>query len=377
MRVWIINPFDNLPLEGYRPMRFWLMSEAFARAGHEVVYWTADFSHANKAPRAILPDAPQPPFRVVQLHEPPYRRNVSIARLLAHRAWAKAWTKAVAAEPAPAVIVMSSPPLGIGAEVRAYAATCGAKIVVDVMDDWPGTFERVVPRLLLAPLRRLARANYRAASAITVVSDRYAELVREYGFKGPVRRFYHGIALGGEDAAAATGTALVYIGNLGRTYDLTTVIEALQYLPGVTLDIAGEGEQLPALKELARTLGAPVRFHGYLAGGRLAQLLAASSIGIVPMLPESCVGIPYKFADYSRQGLAIVSSLGGESGRLLARYGAGAAYRGGDPQNLAATIRALVPKLAAAQRGARLMAEREFDAAAIYAEYVAWVERLG
>ena len=53
MTVWIVNPFDNLPLEGYRPQRYWLMAQAFAAAGHDVVYWTSDFSHANKAPRIV------------------------------------------------------------------------------------------------------------------------------------------------------------------------------------------------------------------------------------------------------------------------------------------------------------------------------------
>ena len=30
MTVWIENPFDNLPLEGYRPQRYWLMARGFA-----------------------------------------------------------------------------------------------------------------------------------------------------------------------------------------------------------------------------------------------------------------------------------------------------------------------------------------------------------
>ena len=28
MRVWLENPFDNLPLEGFRPQRYWLLAEA-------------------------------------------------------------------------------------------------------------------------------------------------------------------------------------------------------------------------------------------------------------------------------------------------------------------------------------------------------------
>ena len=49
MTVWIQNQFDNLPMEGYRKQRFWLMAEAFAAAGHRVAYWTSDFSHAKKS----------------------------------------------------------------------------------------------------------------------------------------------------------------------------------------------------------------------------------------------------------------------------------------------------------------------------------------
>ena len=39
MNVWIANPFDNLPPEGARPQRYWLMARAFARAGHAVTLW--------------------------------------------------------------------------------------------------------------------------------------------------------------------------------------------------------------------------------------------------------------------------------------------------------------------------------------------------
>jgi hypothetical protein len=54
MRVWIESPFDNLPQEGFRKQRFWLMAEAFARRGHEVVYWTGDFNHIGKTRRRMV-----------------------------------------------------------------------------------------------------------------------------------------------------------------------------------------------------------------------------------------------------------------------------------------------------------------------------------
>ena len=51
MVVWIQNPFDTLPGDGSRKMRYRLLAEAFVRAGHRVTLWTSDFSHATKRKR--------------------------------------------------------------------------------------------------------------------------------------------------------------------------------------------------------------------------------------------------------------------------------------------------------------------------------------
>ena len=56
MNIWIINPFDNLPLEGFRPQRYWLMSQAFAAAGHDVTLFTTDFNHTTKKRRVVVRD---------------------------------------------------------------------------------------------------------------------------------------------------------------------------------------------------------------------------------------------------------------------------------------------------------------------------------
>ena len=378
MLVWIVNPFDTLPAEGSRPLRFWLMAEAFVRAGHDVVYWTADFNHVTKKARTIGgPPRPESGIKVEMVHEPPYSRNVGLARLWAHWRWAKNWRRAAERAPHPGLIVVSSPPLAIGAEVRRFAAKCGAKVVVDVMDAWPETFERVAPRCTLWPLRRLARANYLGADVVTTVADNYAELVRKYGCKSPVRRFYHGIEMSGSAFGAsasprASGARIVYVGNLGMTYDLVTAMEAVLFLDGVSLEIAGKGDGEAALRQFAESpkFCGRVSFRGYLCEAELAELLASCDIGIVPMAPESCVGVPYKFADYARSGLAVVSSLGGESDKLLAKYGAGASYRVGDPQSLAESVRRLLPRLAETKAASRRLAEGEFDAERIYDEYV-------
>ena len=374
LRVWIENPFDNLPLEGFRPQRYWLMAEAFARAGHEATLWTADFNHTTKTRRAIAGEPPDFALRLV--HEPPYSANVSLGRMISHWRYSREWSRlaqaAAKGNGAPDLIVVSTPPLSTGVVARRLAAKFGAKLVLDVMDAWPETFERVAPKAALWPLRRLARANYLGADAITVVADRYIDLVRGYGFKGEVRRFYHGIDMSGASAVVRKDDGalrLAYAGNLGRTYDLATVVSALAELPDATLDIAGKGEGEGALRQLAEGLGVSsrVRFRGYLGEEELSRMFAGCNVGMIPMDDSSCVGVPYKLCDYAKASLAIVSSLGGESAKLLARHEAGALYRASDAASLVRTLSSL--DTAKCGANAFRMAQSDLDAAAIYSDY--------
>ena len=110
-----------------------------------------------------------------------------------------------------------------------------------------------------------------------------------------------------------------------------------------------------------------------LSASDLQALFAQCDVGVVPMADESWVGIPNKFFDYSAAGLAIVSSLDGESAHLLRKYGCGVTYRPGDAASLAAAVRLVMTF----ERGAsRKMCAAEFDARTIYDAYVARVTAL-
>ena len=99
MTFWIVNPFDNLPPEGLRPQRYWLMARAFAQAGHTVVYWSADFSHAYKRVRDVAALAGRHEgFELRLVHEPPYPKNICLRRLWSHWRFARNWLAAARAE---------------------------------------------------------------------------------------------------------------------------------------------------------------------------------------------------------------------------------------------------------------------------------------
>ena len=390
MTVWIQNPFDNLPCEGYRKQRYWLMAEAFVRAGHSVVLWTSDFSHGAKAPRKILdPDLAQRcGFTLRLIPTRPYARNVGLCRILSHRAYARTWERLAIEQSeqsnnSPSLIISSTPHLSAAAAAMRLGRHFGAKVVIDMMDAWPETFVRLAPRglqwlaaLLLTPLSRLAHRLYREADFVTGVCERYRALTRRNDYY----LAYHGmqitdpplntatppsnaaslppLKIGNCQSATEPKLRLVYAGHVGKTYDLATVFRAIAENPDFTLDLAGRW---------TGPVPARVTVHGYLGQEELQQLLASCDIGIIPMNPDSWVGVPYKFCDYAQAGLGIVSSLGGESSALLERYACGVPYRPGDSRSLASAIRAAARL---DRTAARKLCAEVLDATQIYPAYV-------
>ena len=87
MRIWIINPFDQLPNESDVPLRYWALCRTLAAQGHEVIWWSSDFSHLRKARREACPDTVG--FSVRLIETPPYSKNISFARLKNHRQFAQ------------------------------------------------------------------------------------------------------------------------------------------------------------------------------------------------------------------------------------------------------------------------------------------------
>ena len=384
MNVWIANPFDNLPPEGMRPQRYWLMARAFAAAGHRVAYWSADFSHAHKRPRdRAMEGEYDGGIRLRLSREPAYPRNICLKRLWSHWRFSRAWLRDATEEAGrqdgaarPDVLIVSSPPLSLGAAARAFCRRTGAKLVVDIQDAWPETFRRVVPGFLLAPLEVAARRNVLAADAVTAVSEVYLEMARKRGAKCPMHLCRHGIDL----AAAAPDPAaspkerdpgvfrLAYAGNMSRSYDLATAVRAVIAMPDLSLDLAGTGPDEPALRNLAAGCER-IRFHGYLGETGLRNLLSACDAGVVPMFGDSLVQVPGKLADYAAAALPVVYSLGGETDGLLSHHGAGCRYEAGDMESFAAAVRKIrgVPKSAAQALAV------EFDAAKLYNLYVRFI----
>ena len=377
MKVWIQTPFDNLPCEGFRRQRYWLMAQAFAAAGHDVTYFTTDFNHGTKR-RRVASSGPLDGVDVRLVATPRYFKNVSLRRILSHVVYARRLGRAMAALPPPDVVVSASPTLGAAMTAMRVARRAGAKFVVDVQDAWPETFYRLLPRglswlgsVFLAGMHRTAKRLYREADFVTGVCERY---------RGIVGRPDYSVAyLGIEDPGSASMEerrrgAIVYAGNLGEGYDLETVIAAVERDAGLSLDVAGSGPREQYLRRRASRLvdDGRVRFHGYLPEAGLKSLLATCSAGVIPMRDDSWVGIPNKLFDYLASGLPTVTTLHGECGRLVEEERVGFTCDFGNVDSMLAALRRVMN--GEVQRRVKL--PPRLSAACIYPEYVRKVERL-
>jgi glycosyltransferase involved in cell wall biosynthesis len=420
LSIWLVNPFDDIPGEGLPAMRTWSLARVLAQRGHDVTWWSANWSHRRKAvrtaPLGILEDEG---FAVRLVAVRPYENNVSLARLASHRDFGRNFerlaheTVASGQLERPDLIVASLPPLEGPEAVRRIAGQLDAALVVDVQNLWPETFDRLVPgpaflRRLVAPFvlrsmldrRRAVLANADAVSATCrTYLDAVAAEIRPDAprhvcplgsylqeFPEPPR------AVDAVPAAGATGPPpepppleCVYAGSLEVGQDLDALVTAARQLSAsrvaATIHVAGTGSLKPMICRAAGSLPGPCRIevHGLLARADYVALLARCDVGLVLVKPESRVALPNKACDYAAAGLAIVNSLPGELERLVEEHGAGVSYAAGDGAALARAIAGLAAdrrRLLALRLGARRLAAAEFDRERIYQLFSDWLETI-
>lgn len=393
MVIWILNPYDAVPGEAGYPQRFATLARVLAGRGHEVVWWSSAFSHAEKRMRAVVAD--DLGYRLQLVSTPPYQRNVSLARILSHRSWARNLRREAEELVArgelakPDLVLASMPPMETVKLLHVFRRRWEAVTVLDIMDRWPDTFCLVLPRVL-HPMLALARAGLkrglRQLDGISAQSEAFLQYGRDLGASCPGHVCYLGanrVEVSGERTSISQGLRLVYLGTMGRVYDLDTLVTAVLQLRNegmaVSLDMVGDGDRRPELEKLARGAGTAITFHGRLEGVSLRRVLEKAHLGVVPMFPVSGVAVPYKAGDYLAHGLGVVSSLPGELDALLGQYHCGNRYEAGNVDSLKGAVRYWLQtdRWWKAHAGAQTLFRAKFDRTGIYPAFAEWLEGVG
>jgi colanic acid biosynthesis glycosyl transferase WcaI len=327
--------------------------------------------------------------RITRVHPFPTDKTNIPARALAFGAFtALNGGAALLSRSRPEVVLAMSPPLTLGPAAWPVARAHRAPFVFNIQDVFPDVAVEVGaitdPRVIAAA-SWLERTTYRAADAVTVLSDDLRDnVVAKLGARGGrdrragdptkvrvIPNFVDTdhIRPGPKENAyraehGLTGkTVVMYAGNLGYSQSVGLLLDAavaLQHDPSVVFVVNGGGSARPGLERQAAGLD-NVRFVGLQPRERLPEVLAAADVHVVPLrkgLARSSV--PSKLYSILASGRPVVASVdpGTEVARTVTRAGAGLAVPPDDAEAFTKAVTRVIEDPEQAERWGR--AGRDF-----------------
>ena len=390
----IIDHYSQAPGEKGNN-RFLYIANMLCDRGYEVEIVTTDFSHIKKQTRNIPQSAFEKlPYKYTMLPEPPYKKNISLQRILSHRAFGRNLKAYLKDRTDIEAIYISVPSLDVGVAAADYCNEHKIPFFVDIQDIWPEAFELVLPlkkitKHVLFPLKKQAKYIYRSATKLLAVSNTYLDVGKKYAPETQGVSVFLGTDLSKFDQAVCEYSlkhdddrvTLGYVGTLGASYNIDIVIFAVEQLVKkgykIRFKVLGDGPELERLKQLGKNL--PIDFRGRLAYGQMVGELSSCDIAVNPIMHGAAQSIINKHGDYAAAGLPVVSTQESpEYRKLISQYNCGITCGVDDVQAVAAAIEDLIlhdEKRIEMGKNSRRMAEELFDRAVIYKHIIDEIEK--
>ena len=358
---------------------------------HQVEIVTSRFMHTSKTHRST---AAEWPFRITFLDEPGYPCNVCLQRFASHRTWGNNVKRYLETRKKPDVIYCAVPSLTGPLAAARYCEKNDVRFVIDVQDLWPEAFQMVfsapvLSGLVFYPFKALADGIYKRADAVCAVSRTYVQRALSVNrkcsegttvFLGTNLETFDGNAKNNPVTDKPPGELwLGYCGTLGRSYDLTCVLDALAILRdrGETpprFIVMGDGPLKETFEAYARTKELDVLFTGRLPYDKMCGMLCGCDITVNPITKAAAASIINKHADYAASGLPVLNTQECPEYRdMVDEYRMGFNCGSSDADDLAEKLQILMKDgaLRAEMGGnARRCAEERFDRRNTYSHLV-------
>lgn len=364
--------------------RFNYLSDLFANNGFDVELVTSNFSHNKKTKRGkkILGNIN---YKVTFIEEPSYKKNVSLKRFYSHYIMARNLKEYLKSRKKPELIYCSVPSLDVAKVIAKYAKENKVKLIIDIQDLWPEAFRMifnvpVISSVVFYPMKRKADYIYKSADEIVAVSKTYLSRALDVNNKvtdGKV--VFLGTELGKFDEAFTNNKYqnkpegefwIAYVGTLGHSYDIISVIEALEILKikgfaNLKFIVMGDGPLKEKFESYADKKNVNVVFTGRLPYNEMVGMLGVCDIAINPISKGAAQSIINKHGDYAAAGLPVVNTQESiEYRNLVDEYQMGLNCNNNDPKDLAEKIQILIEDSdlkAKMGKNSRRLAEEKFD----------------
>lgn len=361
---------------------------------HKVEIITSDFRHTAKKHKEPL--VHNWPFVITFLHEPGYKKNVSIQRFISHHAWGKEVKKYLEQREKPDVVYCAVPSLTAPFEAAKYCEKNGIRFIIDIQDLWPEAFQMifnvpVISKAVFAPFKRRADEIYRRADAVCGVSQGYVERALSVNSKCQLG---HAVFLGTSLETFDNNTRLAeprirkendaelwlgYCGSLAASYDIPCVINALKILKDEGKEIPkfivmGDGSRKAEFEKNAQAAEIDAVFLGKLPYDQMCAQLIQCDIVVNPIIKGSAASIINKHGDYASAGRPVLNTQDSpEYKSLIEEYEMGYNCENGNPLDLAKKIDMLIKRPDQRQtmgQNARRCAEEKFDRRISYQQLI-------
>jgi colanic acid biosynthesis glycosyl transferase WcaI len=288
-------------------------------------------------------------------------------------------------------VIAMSPPLTLGLTGWLVGRVRRCPMIFNIQDVFPDAAVEtgaITDRRIIAAASWLERTSYRAADAVTVLSDDLHDNVAAKVRPVDVAKI-HVIPNFVDTAAIVPGDRLtpyrrelglgdgpvvLYAGNVGFSQSLELLLSAARALPDVTFLVNGDGAARLGLERDAAGLR-NVRFAGFLPPERLGELLATGDVHVVPLRTGlGRVSVPSKTYSIMAAGRPVLAAIDEDTAvpRILEASGGGIAVPPDDPDAFVSALRELLADAdgaAAMGRAGRSWVEREASPRAVGAAY--------
>lgn len=299
-----------------------LVIEILKDKGYDTVGISSDFSHIRKAKRT----EGEAPFTLLKTR--PYKKNLSIGRLLSHRSFARDVFQYLN-KIDPDLIWACVPANSLIEEAKRYKDRHpDVKIILDEIDMWPeslpiGPLKKTFPFALWKNVRS---NSIDCADVLVVECDYYKEILRNE-YKGPVETIRWARKNKVEDyplELPENKLSLAYIGSINNIIDIEEMGRLIKTsdMP-VELHVIGDGENK---KRFLDVLGAKCELidHGVVYDSKEKQKIFAKCHAGLNIYKEGLyIGLTVKSIDYFNYGLPIINSIKGDTYSLIKDYKVG------------------------------------------------------
>lgn len=368
MKIWIINPYGNLPSEGWREYRSSLIAEAFVKEGHEVVWWVSNFEHRSKKYRSNSWEDIQvnDMYLIKLVPTTPYKTHISLARIKHERNYANNFKKKVMESDENAdLIIIGEPALFFSDIIIDVINKKSIPFIIDILDLWPELFNILLPnkvsylgRIVFAPLYWRRSWLLKKADGLIGATNDYLKIGKNVN-KTPYNEVvYLGIDLNQKENHLLVSDTLknikkekgetwvIYAGTLGDNYDIKTIlkcVEKLEYfnLP-IKIFIAGDGSLKSLIIDAIKMKNMKkLVYLGRLNIDDLNFFYHKCDMALSSYVESSTVSMPVKAFDYLVAGLPLVNSLNRELGNIVKTHNVGLRYKAEDSDDMFKVIKYL------------------------------------